>query len=250
MKYYAKHKVWQSANSDLEISNNSNDYHVTKFLGNNPFDINNDLVENGNKNFSKKVKRSIKKFEHLRLPEDPFQDMSKFVKHKTGVNYVKNDAQVEKIKLFLEKIHKSDSLVAKNHLKSLEKSLRKITKRSINFTLPFNSVQHSKIQNFSVIKKGLPDKNYRKLYKRSIDYAKKVLPEKSRNPQGDISYYIKNKPGTNFNPDPLQAAQVRAGLDQIFQNPNIEVVRRYGSRGPVYVNAVLQGAIISFTDLN
>lgn len=244
MKYYAKHKVWQNDNTELGNGKNSKD--ATKYLGNDPFNVNNDLIDNG----KRIVKRSVKKFEHLRLPEDPFQDISKFVKHKQGVHYVKNDAQVAKIKSFLDKARKGDSLVAKKSLKDLEKSLKKIQKRSIDLTkvLKLNSVEISKDQKKSLIHK-MPDKSYRKLHKRSLYYAKKVLPENSRNPEGDISYYIKNKPGTNFNPDPVNAALVRAGLERIFQDPNIEIVHRYGSRGPVYASVLVQGALATFTDL-
>lgn len=165
MKYYAKHKLWQNANSDLE-NNDVHDYHVTKYLGNDAFDVNNDLTENLNeKIISKKVKRSAKKFEHLRLPDNPFRDISNIVKHKT-VNYIENEAQVDKIKYYLEKIRSGDSLIAKNNLKNLEKSLNTISKRSIDSkkALLFNFLQRSKIQNLSVIGKGLPDKDDRKLY--------------------------------------------------------------------------------------
>ncbi|KAG7298634.1 hypothetical protein JYU34_018287 [Plutella xylostella] len=48
-------------------------------------------------------------------------------------------------------------------------------------------------------------------------------------PLQDISYYVKNKKGTELNPDPVQAAQVRLGLERIFRTGNPEVIRRYGS---------------------
>lgn len=248
MKYYAKHKVWQNDNANPGNIKTSKDYHTTKYLGNDAFDINNDLIEMD----KKKVKRSVKKGEHWRLPEDPFQDISYVAKHKPGVKYVKDNAEVMKIKSFLDKIRKGNGLVAKKSLKHLEKSLKSIQKRSIDFTkvLPLNSIRNTKIEKESFIAKLRPGKGYyKKLHKRSVDYAKKVKPERSRNPQGDISYYIKNKPGTNYNVDPVQTALVRAGLERIFQNPNIEVVRRYGSRGPVYSNVILDGSLITFTDL-
>lgn len=246
MKYYAKHKVWHNDNTDLGNGKTSNDYHATKYLGNDAFNVNNDLNESN----KIKVKRSIKKSEHLRLPEDPFQDISYVVKHKAGVNYVRNKDDVLKIKSFFDKIRKSDGFVAKKSLKNLEKSLKNIQKRSIDFTrvLPLNSVDDLKSIPKSLNSKLWPDKGYKKLHKRSIHYDKKVLPESSRDPQGDISYYVKNKPGTNYNRDPVQAAQVRAALENIFQDPNIEIVRRYGSRGPVYANVIQQGAFLSFTD--
>ncbi|XP_026314089.1 uncharacterized protein LOC113225854 isoform X1 [Hyposmocoma kahamanoa] len=249
MKYYAKHKVWHNDNTDLGNGKNSNDYHATKYLGNDAFNVNNELIESD----KKKVKRSVKKFEHLRLPEDPFQNISYVVKHKTqkSVNYVKNDGEALKMKAIFDKMRKSDGLIAKNSLKNLQRTLKNVQKRSIDFTkvLPLNSVENSKNTKTYLIGKFRPDKGYyKKVHKRSVDYAKKVLPEKSRDPQGDISYYVKNKPGTNFNADPVQTAQARAALERMFQNPNIEIVRRYGSRGPVYANVILEGALLTFGD--
>lgn len=169
MKYYAKYKVWQNDNSDLGSIKKSNDYHTTKYLGNDAFIINNDLFENG----KKKVKRSIKKFEHLRLPEDPFQDRSNFVKHEPGVKYVKGDPKVVNVKSFLEKISKGDSRVAKNSL-NLQKSEKNVQKLPVDFTtvLPLNYVENTKIQTISIIGKMWPDKSFRQLHK-------KVLPEKN-----------------------------------------------------------------------
>lgn len=73
------------------------------------------------------------------------------------------------------------------------------------------------------------DKVHKNIKKRSIHYEDMYLPRIPMDPQGDISYYIKNKGGTNLNPDLGQAGQVRLGLEQIFQTGNIEVIRRFGS---------------------
>ncbi|XP_075989200.1 uncharacterized protein LOC142985115 isoform X2 [Anticarsia gemmatalis] len=83
--------------------------------------------------------------------------------------------------------------------------------------------------------------------KRSLHYEHMYLPRYPENPVGDISYYVKNKDGRNYNPSLLQAAQVRLALEQAFQTGNILVIQRYGSNynpanpAPFYTG-VLAGA--------
>ncbi|XP_063898872.1 uncharacterized protein LOC126056147 [Helicoverpa armigera] len=88
-----------------------------------------------------------------------------------------------------------------------------------------------------------------KIIKRSVHYQRMYLPRVSKDPQGDISYYVKNKAGTNINPDSVQAAQMRAGLELAFQTGNIEVVRRYGANyNPLNPNPLYVGIIGSYAD--
>ncbi|PZC71009.1 hypothetical protein B5X24_HaOG214441, partial [Helicoverpa armigera] len=92
-------------------------------------------------------------------------------------------------------------------------------------------------------------KKVHKIIKRSVHYQRMYLPRVSKDPQGDISYYVKNKAGTNINPDSVQAAQMRAGLELAFQTGNIEVVRRYGANyNPLNPNPLYVGIIGSYAD--
>ncbi|KAL4720514.1 hypothetical protein ACJJTC_011308 [Scirpophaga incertulas] len=67
-------------------------------------------------------------------------------------------------------------------------------------------------------------------HKRSLheNYAL-MKPRVPVNPQGDISYYVKNKEGTNIRADLVQAALLRAALEAVYQRGNINVVHRYGA---------------------
>ncbi|CAD0206512.1 unnamed protein product [Chrysodeixis includens] len=89
------------------------------------------------------------------------------------------------------------------------------------------------------------EKKVHKVIKRSLHYEDMYLPRIPTNPQGDISYYVKNKEGTNYNPSLVQAAQVRLGLEQIFQTGNIEVVHRFGANYNPLVPAPFYAGIIA-----
>ncbi|XP_063390790.1 uncharacterized protein LOC134676362 [Cydia fagiglandana] len=85
--------------------------------------------------------------------------------------------------------------------------------------------------------------------KRSIKYSRKEQPRVPDDPQMDISYYVKNKPGRNYNYNAAQAALVRAGLEQVFQTGNILVVHRYGSNyNPANREVILDGYIVGLAD--
>lgn len=193
LKYFVKHKVWEGANTKNIDSKTFQTYEVQNQLTH------------------KILKRAIdnKKSQHLKLPENPFQDLSKYIKHKPGVNYVKDEVLAEKLKEALEKM---------NGKPSSKYLLRKLTK---------------------VFRQ-----------RRSIKHEKDVdLPRESVDPQGDISYYIKNKPGRNYNNDLSQALQVRAGLEQVYNTGNIEVVRRFGANyNPLNPSPFFAGIIKSQAD--
>ncbi|XP_063632466.1 uncharacterized protein LOC134803595 [Cydia splendana] len=85
--------------------------------------------------------------------------------------------------------------------------------------------------------------------KRSIKYSRKEQPRVPDDPQMDISYYVKNKPGRNYNYNAAQAALVRAGLEQVFQTGNILVVHQYGSNyNPANREVILDGYIAGLAD--
>ncbi|KAF9407354.1 hypothetical protein HW555_012595 [Spodoptera exigua] len=106
----------------------------------------------------------------------------------------------------------------------------------------------SHLQKLHEIKHKKHDKLH-KIIKRSLKYEHMYLPRIPMDPQGDISYYVKNREGTNFNPDPVQAAQLRLGLEQVFQTGNIEVVRRFGSNyNPLNPAPFYSGIIATMTD--
>ncbi|XP_037298944.1 uncharacterized protein LOC115445801 [Manduca sexta] len=89
-----------------------------------------------------------------------------------------------------------------------------------------------------------------KIHRRSVHYEDMFLPRIPDEPTRDISYYVKNKEGTNVSPNLLQAAQVRLGLQQAFQTGNIEVVRRYGSNyNPLVPSPFYAGVLRSAADV-
>lgn len=211
LNHFTKTKAWIVENS--EVKNNEGE-----------FEVKNDLP----RHFINKrsIGKLYKQYQHFRLPEDPFQDLSKYVKHKPGVNYIKDDAQAAKIKAYLDKIH--SKTIKKSFVQKLNKKYP--NKRSIN-----------KKDN------GLPVDALKKRFvqKRSVKFEKDVdLPRISEDPQQDISFYVKNKEGTNVENNLLQAIQVRAGLEQVFQTGNIEVVRRFGANYNPLVPAPFYVAIL------
>ncbi|XP_061725391.1 uncharacterized protein LOC133531276 [Cydia pomonella] len=85
--------------------------------------------------------------------------------------------------------------------------------------------------------------------KRSIKYSRKEQPRVPDDPQMDISYYVKNKPGRNYNYNAAQAALLRAGLEQVFQTGNILVVQRFGSNyNPANREVILDGYVAGLLD--
>ncbi|KAJ2951337.1 hypothetical protein O0L34_g5738 [Tuta absoluta] len=184
MKYYVKHKVWDNSNQhnpgDIDIANQVNEA-LTPDEHQAPTD---------ELKLIRIQKRSIdnKKHEHLKLPEDPSQDLSNYVKHRRGVNYITDENATQKLRQYLDKIAHSKSATAKEYA-------RKVLKRR----------------------------------PRAVEYGRKYRPSPAENPSRDITYYVKNKEGTIVQSDGVQARLVRQNLEQIFQYPSIEVVRRYGS---------------------
>ncbi|XP_049883121.1 uncharacterized protein LOC126378775 isoform X2 [Pectinophora gossypiella] len=210
MKYYVKHKVW--TNSNPGTATGAAEFDVGNLLPT----VRSDLTAVKNDVYKSVQKRSIdhKKYSHLRLPENPAQDISSYVKHRSGVNYIKDDSESAKIRQYLDKIRHSDRSTAKKLVQKLEKTLKSVQKRSIK-----------------------PER--------------KFLPSRSQDPSQDISYYVKNKPGTRYEYNPLQVAQARAGLEQVFQTGNIAVVQRFGSNyNPLIPFPLGAGVFRSFyTDL-
>lgn len=194
LKYFAKHKVWEGSNLK-SVANQFQEFEVKNHIS---------------RHSIQKRAMDVIKLKQFRLPESQFQDLSKYIKHKPGTKYVKDEALAAKIKSTLEKMNGKPSS-SKNLLKVLTKMIRP---------------------------------------KRSVAYEKDVdLPRESGDPQGDISYYSKNKPGRNYSNNLQQALQVRAGLEQIFNTGNIEVVRRFGANyNPANPNPFLAGIIISQAD--
>lgn len=86
--------------------------------------------------------------------------------------------------------------------------------------------------------------------KRSIEYEGVVYPRIPTDPEGDISYYVKNKKGTNYNFDLEQAALLRLSLEGIFQRGNINVVHKYGSNyNPAIPNPFYFGVARTIADV-
>ncbi|CAH0687570.1 unnamed protein product [Chilo suppressalis] len=69
----------------------------------------------------------------------------------------------------------------------------------------------------------------RSIYTPNTYYGQVIQPRVPLNPQMDISYYVKNKEGTEYNANLAQAALLRASLEAVFQRGNIAVVHRYGA---------------------
>lgn len=199
MKYYVKHKAWVNSNPN-RINNDAFDVRDTS---EEDFDVPNEMTAVNT--VQKREKRAIDNI----FPQDPMQDVSEYVRHRSGVHYVRSLEEEEKIKQFLEKIR----------VHSLSKNVQK-------------------------------PKTANHIQKRSAHYERMFLPKISQDPYQDISYYIKNKEGTEYNNNLIQAALVRANLEQIFQIPNIQVVRQYGANFiPGVADVQITGSIKSFADV-
>ncbi|CAH2062554.1 unnamed protein product, partial [Iphiclides podalirius] len=100
----------------------------------------------------------------------------------------------------------------------------------------------------------LKDKSFRNdglksVRRRSVGYDRLTIRE-SEDPMQDISYYVKNKPGTNRRPSAVGAAEARLALERIFQTGNIEVVRRYGANyNPLVPSPFYFGVIKTISDI-
>uniref|UniRef100_A0A2H1VID9 SFRICE_005224 n=1 Tax=Spodoptera frugiperda TaxID=7108 RepID=A0A2H1VID9_SPOFR len=198
---------------------------------------------------------------HKRFTEDPYLKLANYyIKYKVWDN-----SNPITSKNYDEK--KPANYDVKNHL-TVPKSVQKrslFKKKVVHMHIPkplqvvhtyINSLgkSHTKPKLLTQLHKlrEITHKKHDKLHKiikRSLKYEHMYLPRIPMDPQGDISYYVKNKEGTNFNPDPVQAAQVRLGLEQVFQTGNIEVVRRFGSNyNPLNPAPFYAGVIATMTD--
>lgn len=121
------------------------------------------------------------------------------------------------------------------------------TKRSSETSLNKRSdlFSESSTDNLRTIKENSIDRS-----KRSIEYEGVVYPRIPTDPEGDISYYVKNKKGTNYNFDLEQAALLRLSLEGIFQRGNINVVHKYGSNyNPAIPNPFYFGVARTIADV-
>ncbi|XP_072941382.1 uncharacterized protein [Epargyreus clarus] len=195
--YYAKYKTWSNSNPETDGSTSAKS---------DSFDVKNELTP-----VKTVQKRSINVKDGIivRVPEDPMQDLSNYVKHKPGVHYNKDSVQSEKIKAYVEKLFHSDGVTFKEHVRKLDKLIKSV-------------------------------------HKRSVQYSRLHMPRVPENPLQDISYYVKYKPGTNIRPNLAHAVRVRAGLQEIFERGNIVVIRQYGSNYIPGVQPVTVGGIESF----
>lgn len=209
VKYFVKHKIWEGDNLNF-----IRDYEK--------FDVDNHLIDGSHEISKRETKKLV-------IPEDPYQELSKYVRNKKGVHFVKDENQAKRIREFIAKLSNSKSKTAKDTKVKISKLFR--YKRSFEKEPNFeNDLEHSKRP------------------KRALTYERNVAkPRKSEDLFQDISYYVKNKKTTEFNPDFVQAAQRRANLEQIFLRPPIQVVRQYGSNyNPAIPNPFVFG-ILRFT---
>lgn len=181
-----------------------------------------------------------------------------FTKHKTWTGA--NNQDVEKLM--------QEELKVSNHLaksKSLEDRSDFFKRKLVfGFLYPFKNrgLKRPKISN--LMKGDKLNKYLEKLRKSDVFTNKKVnIPQKlksvqkrsivieqSEDPMKDISYYVKNKPGTNVRPSLADAVRVRASLERIFNTGNIEVVRRYGANyNPLIPSPFYFGVMKTLSDI-
>lgn len=270
MKYYVKHKTWVNSNpltDNVDESTHRSDV----------FDIKNDLP-------AKKVqKRSIDlKPQQLNKLENPLQDFTKYIKSKPSIHYNINQ---QRFRAALEAIH-SKKMLSNNKIKKLKKIFRYRrspyefehhhhehfphfphdhvikTHTDVHYDVPKDPAHVAK-ETVEKIKATIDKIHTKKVAlhkkiealkhilraKRSVDYEGVVNPRVPENPQKDLSYYVKNKPGTNVNVDLAQAASLRASLEAAFQRGNILVIERYGSNyNPAVPNPFLAGLAETLAD--
>ncbi|XP_059045024.1 uncharacterized protein LOC131840847 [Achroia grisella] len=224
-------------------------------------------------------KRSIdaKNNIHMKLPEDPMQDISKYIKNKAGVHYNNDKTLAERIRDAIDRMRNIT-----NYSDKVWRAKRSVVKSNVVIHNPphypeegpihkiGNFIKHKakihlqkkherahkiketleKLYHASVVSHNLKILDHHPVHKRSVQYKNVYLPRVPEDPFQDISYYIKNKKGTVYNRNPVQAALVRAGLEQVFQTGNIEVIRRYGSNYiPGIPNAFYFGIMRSLADI-
>ncbi|XP_063836813.1 uncharacterized protein LOC135085959 [Ostrinia nubilalis] len=272
LKYYAKHKIWVNSNPLVE--------NFDEFAPNNDvFDVKNDLHP---KNIQK---RSLDdKPQVLNKPQtNPLQDLSKYIKGKPSIHYNINR---ERFRSALDAIH-SKKVISNNKIKKLKKIFRyrrspyEFEHHHHEHFLPHiphdhvikthTNVHYEPHKDPAVVAKETVEKIkatidkihtkkvilHKKIEalkhilrsKRSTHYEGVIRPRISDNPQPDLSYYVKNRVGTNFNRDLAQAASVRASLENAFQRGNILVVQRYGANyNPAVLNPFYAGVLQSMSD--
>ncbi|XP_026745913.1 uncharacterized protein LOC113507242 [Trichoplusia ni] len=193
--------------------------------------------------------KTIKK----RFVEDPLSKLANYyLKYKVWDNSNPTTKKISK---------KSETFDVKNNLETLTRHKRTLFKKNVIHVHTNKPVRvghphphiHKKehkpkllltLQKLHELKKKA-EKKVHKVIKRSLHYEDMYLPRIPMNPQGDISYYVKNKEGRNYNPSLVQAGQVRLGLEQIFQTGNIEIVHRFGSNYNPLIPAPFYAGIIA-----
>lgn len=155
---------------------------------------------------------------------------------------------------------KTDSFDVKNEIntKSIQKraisakkaiSLRPSPKKRTNKTKKIY-IEKPKRYFFKKQNGGMAVKIIRKAIKpkRSIyyeDYGISKLPE---NPMQDISYYVKNKPGTLYSPSTEQVVKVYDSLTRHYNLENFEFIKRFGSNATLGLDNLNVGAVKSISD--
>ncbi|XP_031766385.1 uncharacterized protein LOC116413149 [Galleria mellonella] len=238
-------------------------------------DLSKDLPKNIHKR-SIEVKNNIR----MKLPEDPMQDLSKYVKNKEGIHYINDKTLIERIKAALERIRNQTT---NDSSKQLWREKRSVVKSNVVIQTPPHYPEKHPIQKIgefirhkakvhiqknharahkiketleklyhaSVVSHNLKIKDHLgHIHKRSVHYKNVYSPRKPEDPFQDLSYYVKNKKDTVYNRNPVQALLVRAGLEQVFQTGNIEVIRRYGANyNPAVPNPFYFGIVRSVADV-
>ncbi|KAL0808293.1 hypothetical protein ABMA28_012787 [Loxostege sticticalis] len=270
MKYYVKHKNWVNSNpltDNVDESTHRSDV----------FDTKNDLP------VKKVQKRSIDfKPQQLNKLENPWQDFTKYIKSKSSIHYNINQ---QRFRAALEAIH-TKKMLSNNKIKKLKKIFRYRrspyefehhhhehfphfphdhvikTHTDVHYDVPKDPAHVAK-ETVEKIKATIDKIHTKKVAlhkkiealkhilraKRSIDYEGVVNPRVPENPQKVLSYYVKNKAGTNVNVDLAQAASLRASLEAAFQRGNILVIERYGSNyNPAVPNPFLAGLAETLAD--
>ncbi|CAG9789925.1 unnamed protein product [Diatraea saccharalis] len=179
------------------------------------------------------VKQKVWEYSNLKKPNGLLKESENFD--------VKNDLQtkhIQKREVFIKNneihvpppLHKVKAVVhnVAEKIKTVKSALVKAYAKKILPPVPTH-VKHFEafIPNHEHFPKHF--RRRRNVYKPHTYYRDVIKPIVPLNPQMDISYYVKNKEGTNFNADLVQAALLRASLEAIFQRGNIAVIHRYGS---------------------
>ncbi|CAH4034353.1 unnamed protein product [Pieris brassicae] len=158
---------------------------------------------------------------------------------------------------------KSDSYEVKNEINTKSRQKRGIfAKKSIQLRPPTKKrnfkakkiyVEKPKRHFFQKQHGGMAVKIIRKavkpkLAKRSVyykDYGVSRIPE---DPMQDISYYVKNKPGTMYSPSVVQVANVYDSLMKHYNLATFEMIKRFGSNITLGMDNLTNGAVKSMAD--